>query len=73
MSHLVENFQDVKNKTQEANESNRKCFEIMKSAKNILIFYRFLDRRLFKCPHAECGRLFKEKGNLRTHIRIHVN
>jgi hypothetical protein len=30
-----------------------------------------IDKRNFKCPH--CKKLFKEKGNLRTHIRVHVN
>lgn len=28
--------------------------------------------KLFKCPIQNCNRLFKEKGNLRTHIRVHV-
>jgi hypothetical protein len=37
------------------------CFEIMKS------------KRMYKCPYEDCKRLFKEKGNLRTHIRVHVS
>jgi uncharacterized Zn-finger protein len=31
-----------------------------------------LDKRSFRCPYKDCGKLFKEKGNLRTHIRVHV-
>ena len=32
-----------------------------------------VNRRLFKCPYGECKRLFRENGNLSTHIRVHVN
>ena len=27
----------------------------------------------YKCPYDKCQHIFKEKGNLKTHIRIHVN
>jgi hypothetical protein len=42
-----------------------KYFQITKGKK---IFT--LDKRNYKCQ--ACGKLFKEKGNLRTHIRVHV-
>lgn len=29
-------------------------------------------RKLFKCPYENCQKIFKEKGNLKTHIRVHV-
>jgi hypothetical protein len=47
-------------------------FEIFKSKFNSFLKYFYLDKRTFKCPYGKCGRLFKEKGNLKTHIRIHV-
>jgi uncharacterized Zn-finger protein len=46
-----------------------KYFIIVKGKK----FFKFLDKRNFRCPFKDCGKLFKEKGNLRTHIRVHVN
>lgn len=30
----------------------------------------FIDKRHFKCDF--CGKLFKENGNLKTHLRLHV-
>lgn len=29
-------------------------------------------RKQYICPYAECQKVFKESGNLKTHIRIHV-
>lgn len=26
----------------------------------------------YPCPYAKCNKIFNEKGNLQTHIRIHV-
>lgn len=31
------------------------------------------EKQLIVCPHANCNKTFKERGNLNTHIRIHVN
>ena len=31
----------------------------------------FLDKERYRCPY-NCGKLFKERGNLRIHIRLHV-
>ena len=33
---------------------------------------KILERKMFKCPLESCMRVFKEKGNLKTHIRVHV-
>ena len=27
----------------------------------------------YQCPYDSCQRIFKEKGNLKTHIRVHVS
>jgi hypothetical protein len=40
-------------------------------SKNFLI--QLLERNLYKCPFGDCNRLFREKGNLKTHLRVHVN
>lgn len=63
-------IREIEVKNVEENPCKKKvvCFEITKSIFKIII----IDRRTFKCPHTGCGRAFKEKGNLRTHIRIHV-
>lgn len=29
-------------------------------------------KRKYPCPYAKCDKVFNEKGNLQTHIRIHV-
>lgn len=31
-----------------------------------------VEKKVFKCPHPNCPKQFREKGNLRTHIRVHV-
>ncbi len=30
------------------------------------------EKQIYKCPYENCNRSFKEKGNMNTHIRIHV-
>ena len=30
------------------------------------------NKNILKCPYDNCERTFKEKGNLKTHIRVHV-
>lgn len=29
--------------------------------------------KIYKCPYENCKKTFKEKGNLKTHIRVHVS
>lgn len=29
--------------------------------------------RPFVCPYSNCGKRFTEKGNMKTHIKVHVN
>lgn len=31
------------------------------------------DHKPYRCPEPSCMKTFKEKGNLKTHSRIHVN
>lgn len=50
---------------------NKKCFQINKRKYNNYNL-TIEDKRIFKCPVDNCGKLFREKGNLRTHIRVHV-
>jgi uncharacterized Zn-finger protein len=32
-----------------------------------------IKQKIYKCPYIYCKKAFSEKGNLRTHLRIHVS
>lgn len=43
-----------------------------KFRKVFLLLLVLASKRKFNCPYENCDRVFKEKGNLRTHLRVHV-
>ncbi len=62
MSNLEENFPGVKNKAQEAKESNRKCFKILKSAQKILFLIDFQIEDYSNAPTPSVEGYSKKKG-----------
>ena len=49
---------------------DEKLIELEKSHSQKFLIQK--QRKLFKCDYEGCNRQFREKGNLKTHIRIHV-
>jgi uncharacterized Zn-finger protein len=47
----------------------------MPSVKNDYYSNEFIKRigKLYVCPFEKCEKQFSEKGNLTTHIRVHVS
>jgi hypothetical protein len=56
-------IQDHKNK-----ETNKQNNNILKTNYSIMI----LGHKMFRCPNPDCGKIFKESGSLKVHLRIHV-
>ena len=55
-------------------DTNESKMEIsIETKKSVYFEIAKVDKKVFKCPFLNCKRQFREKGNLRTHIRVHVS
>jgi hypothetical protein len=66
-------FRLISASTEPKNESSKLVIEeIADPASSKCVFLK-IDKKLYKCPFKDiCKRTFREKGNLKTHMRIHV-
>ena len=49
-----------------------KTFDRSESDSNSKIYSKIPVQKTYVCSFPECNKIFKEKGNLKTHLRIHV-